>query len=99
HSGAEAPQAETERFLQEARRLAQLSHPGIVAVYDVGLDGREIYIVSDFLDGPELGRWMRGHRPARPGAARIPAGVADAPGHAPPPASSSTATSSRRTSS
>jgi serine/threonine protein kinase/predicted ATPase len=80
--GSEVPQAEAEQFLQEARRLAQLSHPGIVAVHDVGLDRGEIYIVSDFLDGPHLGRWLEGQRPAWPEAAQIAAAVADALAHA-----------------
>ena len=80
--GSEAPQADAEQFLQEARRLAQLSHPGIVAVYDVGLDRGETYIVSDFLDGPHLGRWLEEKRPAWPEAARIAAAVADALAHA-----------------
>ena len=80
--GPEVPQAEAERFLQEARRLAQLSHPGIVAVHDVGLDGGQVYIVSDFLDGPDLGRWLGDNRPAWPEAARIAAAVADALAHA-----------------
>ena len=80
--GPEVPQAESERFLQEARRLAQLSHPGIVAVHDVGLDGGQVYLVSDFLDGPDLGRWLGDHRPAWPEAARIAAAVADALAHA-----------------
>ena len=80
--GPGVPQAETERFLQEARRLAQLSHPGIVAVHDVGLDGGQVYLVSDFLDGPDLGRWLGENRPAWPEAARIAAAVADALAHA-----------------
>jgi class 3 adenylate cyclase/predicted ATPase len=80
--GPEVPQAEAERFLQEARRLAQLSHPGIVAVHDVGLDGGQVYLVSDFLDGPDLGRWLGDHRPAWPEAARIAATVAEALAHA-----------------
>jgi serine/threonine protein kinase/predicted ATPase len=80
--GAGVPQAEAERFLQEARRLAQLSHPGIVAVHDVGIDGGQVYLVSDFLDGPDLGRWLGDHRPAWPEAARITAAVADALAHA-----------------
>ena len=82
-SGPErAAQAEANRFLQEARRLAQLRHPGIVAVHDVGVHEGQVYIVSDYLDGPDLGRWLRDHRPAWPEAARIAAAVADALAHA-----------------
>ena len=80
--GPGAPQAEAERFLQEARRLARLSHPGIVTVHDVGLDGGQVYIVSDFLEGPDLGRWLGDHRPDWPEAARIAAALADALTHA-----------------
>src|SRR5262249_385179 len=39
--GAGRAQAEGERALQEARRLARLRHPGIVAVPDGGLQGGE----------------------------------------------------------
>ncbi len=80
--GPEVSQIEAERFLQEARRLAQLSHPGIVTVHDVGLDGGHVYIVSDFLEGPDLGRWLASNRPPgrkRPGSR---AAVADALAHA-----------------
>jgi class 3 adenylate cyclase/predicted ATPase len=80
--GAEVSHDEAERFLQEARRLARLSHPGIVTVHDVGLEGGQVYVVSDFLDGPDLGRWLRDHRPAWPEAARIAEVVADALAHA-----------------
>jgi tetratricopeptide (TPR) repeat protein len=75
-------QAESEPALQEARRLAQLRHPGIVAVHDVGVQEGQVYIVSDYLDGPDLGRWLREHRPAWPEAARMAASVADALAHA-----------------
>jgi serine/threonine protein kinase/tetratricopeptide (TPR) repeat protein len=80
--GPEASQAGAERFLQEARRLAQLSHPGIVAVHDVGLEGGQVYIVSDFLEGPDLGQWLDGKRPSWQEAARIVAAIADALAHA-----------------
>ena len=75
-------QAEDEPALQEARRLAQLRHPGIVAVHDVGVHEGQFYLVSDYLDGPDLGRWLRDHRPSWPEAARIAAAVADALAHA-----------------
>ncbi|HEV3445783.1 MAG TPA: serine/threonine-protein kinase, partial [Gemmataceae bacterium] len=67
-----------EQCLQEARRLAKLNHPGIVTVHDVGVHEGQVYIVSDFLDGPDLGQWLADNRPAWPEAARITAAVADA---------------------
>jgi serine/threonine protein kinase len=75
---ASATQEEAEPALQEARRLAQLRHPGIVAVHDVGVHDGQVYIVSDYLEGPNLRSWLREHRPAWPEAARIAAAVADA---------------------
>lgn len=44
-----------ERFAREARALARLDHPGIVALREVGalLDGRP-YLVMDWLDGTTL---------------------------------------------
>jgi serine/threonine protein kinase/predicted ATPase len=80
--GPEVQQDKAEQFLQEARRLAQLSHPGIVAVHDVGLEAGQVYIVSDYLDGPHLARWIEDKRPDWPAAAGIAAAVADALAHA-----------------
>ena len=82
HEGPAGSQAGADRFLREARRLARLSHPGIVTVHDVGLEGGQVYVVSDFLEGPDLGRWLEGNRPSWPEAARIAAAVADALAHA-----------------
>ncbi len=39
------------RFEREARSVANLVHPGIVNVYDVGRDGDRCYIVMEFVDG------------------------------------------------
>jgi serine/threonine protein kinase/predicted ATPase len=80
--GPDLPAAEVERFLQEARRLARLSHPGIVTVHDVGVHEGHIYLVSDFLDGPSLAEWLKSNRPGWPEAARVVAAVADALAHA-----------------
>src|SRR6516162_7766280 len=81
-AAARPAQTEDAPALQEARRLAQLRHPGIVAVHDVGVHEGRFYIVSDYLDGPDLGRWLWDNRPAWPEAARIAAAVADALAHA-----------------
>jgi serine/threonine protein kinase/predicted ATPase len=82
HAASDQVQAEGERALQEARRLARLRHPGIVAVHDVGIHEGQVYIVSDYLDGPDLDRWLRDNRPSWPESARIAAAVADALAHA-----------------
>lgn len=42
------------RFEAEARALAALSHPGVVAVYDSGVDADEPYLVMELLAGPSL---------------------------------------------
>jgi hypothetical protein len=34
-----------------------------------------VYIVSDYIDGPDLRRWLRDHSPAWPEAARVAAAV------------------------
>ncbi len=44
------------RFEQEARAAAALSHPNILAIYDVGFEGSTPYIVSELLEGKTLGR-------------------------------------------
>lgn len=49
-----ASQQERQRFFAEARATAQLQHPGIVPVYDVGeLDGRP-YFAMQFIKGRTL---------------------------------------------
>ena len=67
-----------EEFLREARRAAQLRHPGIVTVYDVGVANGQCYIVSDFLQGLTLRKWWAEHTHTWHAAARIVAEVADA---------------------
>jgi class 3 adenylate cyclase/predicted ATPase len=82
HGSRDLPPAQVERFLQEARRLARLHHPGIVTVHDVGTHEGRIYIVSDFLDGPSLEEWLQANHPSWQKAARLAVAIADALAHA-----------------
>src|SRR6266404_7945046 len=43
-----------ERFHREARALARLNHPNIVAVHDFGQAGALPFFIMEFVDGPNL---------------------------------------------
>lgn len=43
-----------ERFSREARAVAQVSHPNVVAVIDAGEDGGRPYIVFEYVEGQTL---------------------------------------------
>ena len=53
---------ETELFLREARAAAQLKHPNIVGVHEVGRHQETVYIVSDYIEGANLQEWLTGQR-------------------------------------
>ena len=42
------------KFKREAEAVANISHPNIVNVYDVGCDGKVNYIVMEYIDGQNL---------------------------------------------
>ena len=49
-----------DRFRREARAMAALNHPNIVAIYDYGHLGTEfLYFVMEYVDGTDLGEIMR----------------------------------------
>ena len=73
---------EQEKFFREARAAAQLQHPNIVSVHEVGRDGDSVYIVSDFVRGVTLGDWLTGQQLTSREAAELCARVADALHHA-----------------
>src|SRR5690606_32937263 len=43
-----------DRFRQEAKAAANLSHPNIVTVHDFGLDAGQLYIIMEFVPGTDL---------------------------------------------
>lgn len=44
------------RFLDEARKLGQFSHPNIVRVFDVFEENNTVYLVMEYLQGETLGK-------------------------------------------
>jgi eukaryotic-like serine/threonine-protein kinase len=49
-----------QRFEREPRVLSSLSHPNLLAIYDIGTEGETHYLVSEYLEGQRLGERMRG---------------------------------------
>ena len=55
-----------ERFLQEARMIAELKSPHVVRLYDYAVNGRTPYLVLELVSGQNLANLlMRGVLPAR----------------------------------
>lgn len=44
------------RFRREARTAARLAHPGLVSVFDQGVDGETSYLTMEYVDGTTLRR-------------------------------------------
>lgn len=74
--------AESERFVREARSVAQLSHPGIVPVHEVGRADSRPYLVSAFIRGQTLAEALTGRSLGFRAAADVAAQVAEALDHA-----------------
>lgn len=68
----------TEVFLAEARRVARLKHPGMVQVYDVGVDGSTCFIVSEYVEGGSLADRLVHSAPAKEQVIKWIADIADA---------------------
>ena len=47
------------RLLREAKTLARLSHPNVVAVHDVGAYGKDLFVAMEFVAGTTLRHWLR----------------------------------------
>lgn len=74
--------SEADRLVQEAQQIAQMRHPGIVTVHDVGIAGQWCFIVSELLEGPNLSDWRKAKQPLWHEAVEIAAAMADALAHA-----------------
>jgi Tol biopolymer transport system component len=70
------------RFQAEAKAIASLSHPNIVAIHDTGQQGKRLYVVTELLEGETMRSRLRqgpfGVRKAAEHAARVAEGLAAA---------------------
>lgn len=74
--------ADVEQFFREARAAAQLRHPNIVAVYEVGRAEDTVFIVSDLVRGVSLSDYLTSGQMRFTETAEMGAAIADALHHA-----------------
>jgi eukaryotic-like serine/threonine-protein kinase len=67
------PMGSLDRIQAEARAAAQLSHPNVVATYDVGTTSGQVYLVMELVAGRDLAQLLRSE--GRPPPALV-AGIA-----------------------
>ncbi len=71
--------SDVEAYLNEARNVAKLDHPGIVPVFDVGrTDDGSCFVVSKLIRGTDLASWLRATPPTPRQSASLVAALAEA---------------------
>jgi eukaryotic-like serine/threonine-protein kinase len=71
-----------ERVEREARAAARLSHPAIVAIYELAADSDDVYLVSELVRGRTLAELLRAGAIADRDVARIGAALCEGLEHA-----------------
>jgi len=59
HGSGSGSRERRVRLLREARAIARLSHPNVVAVHDAGTFGDRVFIVMELIDGQTVDQWLR----------------------------------------
>lgn len=59
HPSQRLGERQIDQLLTEARRVARLRHPGIVAVHDVQKEGAAYFLVADLIEGEDLAERLR----------------------------------------
>lgn len=78
-AGSLCGEEEVNRFVREARSVASLQHPGIVALHEISqTEDGVCFLVYEFIEGETLEQWLLEHRPDFQTIARQVASMADA---------------------
>lgn len=56
-------QVAVARFQREARAMAELSHPNIVAIRDIGEEDGQQFLAMEYVDGADLKKYIQDHAP------------------------------------
>jgi eukaryotic-like serine/threonine-protein kinase len=47
-----------ERLIGEAQAMARVTHPDVVAIFDVGRSGDQVFVTTELVDGETLAEWL-----------------------------------------
>jgi len=47
-----------QRLLREGQAMARITHPNVITVYEVGTEGRMVFLAQELLDGGSLRQWL-----------------------------------------
>ncbi|MBX7084472.1 MAG: protein kinase [Nannocystaceae bacterium] len=57
--GREREQRARARLIAEARALARLAHPNVVAIYEVGEQAGTLFVAMELVEGVDLDEWLK----------------------------------------
>lgn len=56
--GVDSQNSSRTRLLREAQAIARVNHPNVIAIYDVGTRGDEVYLAEEMVAGEDLRQWL-----------------------------------------
>jgi tetratricopeptide (TPR) repeat protein len=60
------PDIDSSRLVREARAMARLQHPNVIAVHDVGAFADGMFVAMELVEGTTLKEWLEHEHPAWP---------------------------------
>ncbi|MBA3393333.1 MAG: protein kinase [Deltaproteobacteria bacterium] len=61
--GDAAEDEDRTRMLREGQAMARVTHPNVITVYEVGIEGTIVFLAQELLDGGTLGEWLKKRQP------------------------------------